>query len=59
MAGCLPQFQPVLEHVIKAVSIDHHLAGECNYHPISICIIINGPLIDEIEMNTSVMFSTK
>lgn len=56
MAGCLPQFQPVLEHVIKAVSIDQfNLAGvNATTHPISICIIINGPLIDEIEINASV-----
>ncbi len=56
MAGCLPSFQPVVEHLIKAVSEDRfNLTGvNTTTHPVSICTIINGPLIDEIGMNASV-----
>lgn len=56
MAGCLPSFQPVVEHMIKAVSEDKfNLTGvNATTHPVSICTIINGPLIDEIGMNATV-----
>ena len=56
MAGCLPSFQPVVEHVIKAVSEDKfNLTGvNATTHPVSICTILNGPLADEIGMNASV-----
>jgi len=54
MAGCRPGFQPVLEHVIKAISHDKfNLAGvNATTHPISICTIINGPLSDELGLNS-------
>jgi hypothetical protein len=56
MAGCLPSFQTVLEQAIIAVSVDKfNLEGvNATTHPVSICTIINGPLIDEIGMNASV-----
>jgi len=55
MAGCLPSFQPVLEHVIKAISREKfNLAGvNATTHPVSICTIINGPLADELGMNSA------
>ena len=55
MAGCLPQFQPVLEQVIKAISQEKfNLAGvNATTHPVSICTIINGPLADELGMNSA------
>jgi hypothetical protein len=54
MAGCRPGFQPVLEHVIKAISHDKfNLAGvNATTHPLSICTIINGPLSDELGLNS-------
>ncbi|MDY9924228.1 hypothetical protein [Methanobacterium sp.] len=54
MAGCLPQFQPVMEHVIQAISQDKfNLAGvNATTHPVSICTIINGPLTHELGMNS-------
>ena len=53
MAGCLPQFQPVMEHVIWAISQDKfNLAGvNATTHPVSICTIINGPLSLELGIN--------
>ena len=55
MAGGLPQFQPVMEHVIHAISQDKfNLAGvNATTHPVSICIIVNGPLSDELGLNSS------
>lgn len=54
MAGCLPQFQPVIEHVIHAISHDKfNLAGvNATTHPVSICTIVNGPLSRELGMNS-------
>lgn len=54
MAGCLPQFQPVMEHVIRAISHDKfNLAGvNATTHPVSICTIVNGPLSRELGMNS-------
>lgn len=56
MAGCLPSFQPVLEHAVKAVSYEKfNLTGvNTTTHPVSICTIINGPIADELGMNTGV-----
>jgi hypothetical protein len=56
MAGCLPQYQPAVENIIKAISLEKfNLAGiNATTHPVSICTIINGPLIDELGMNDSV-----
>lgn len=53
MAGCPPLFQPVLEHTIKAISLDKfNLTGvNATTHPVSICTIINGPLVKELGMN--------
>ncbi len=54
MAGCQPRFQPVMEHVIKAIYQDKfNLAGvNATTHPISICTIINGPLSNELGLNS-------
>jgi len=54
MAGCLSQFQPVIEHVIQAISQDKfNLAGvNATTHPVSICTIINGPLSSELGINS-------
>lgn len=53
MAGCPPLFQPVLEHIIKAISLHKfNLSGvNATTHPVSICTIINGPLVNELGMN--------
>ena len=54
MAGCLPQFQPVTEHIIQAISPDKfNLAGvNATTHPVSICTIVNGPLSHELGLNS-------
>jgi hypothetical protein len=54
MAGCLPSFQPVIEHSIKAISEDKfNLTGvNTTTHPVALCTIINGPLSHELGMNT-------
>jgi hypothetical protein len=53
MAGCLPQFQPVLEQTIQAIAQDKfNLTGvNATTHPVSICTIINGPVSTELGMN--------
>lgn len=54
MAGCLPRFMPVVQHTIKAVNQDKFNLPSINAttHPISICNIINGPISDEIAVNS-------
>ena len=54
MAGCLPNFMPVVQHAVKAVSQDNfNLPGiNATTHPISICTIINGPISRELEVNS-------
>ncbi len=53
MAGCLPEFQPTIEHTMKALSQEKfNLAGvNATTHPVSICTIINGPLSSELGVN--------
>lgn len=55
MAGCVPQFMPVILHSIKAISDEKfNLAGvNATTHPVSICAIINGPITDKIGINSS------
>ncbi|NYB50945.1 MAG: hypothetical protein HVN35_00015 [Methanobacteriaceae archaeon] len=54
MAGCLPSFQPVLQHAVKAISHEKfNLAGvNATTHPVSICTIINGPIARELGINS-------
>lgn len=56
MAGCLPNFMPVVQHVIKAVSQDKiNLPGvNATTHPIAISAIINGPIFGELAVNSGV-----
>jgi hypothetical protein len=56
MAGCFPGFQQVLEHTIKAISEEKfNLTGiNATTHPVSICTIINGPIADELGVNSGV-----
>jgi hypothetical protein len=53
MAGCLPNFAPVVQHVIKAVNQEKfNLPGvNATTHPISICVVINGPISRELAIN--------
>ena len=50
MAGCLPQFMPIIQHSIKAISIDKFNLTSVNAttHPVGICMILNGPISREI-----------
>lgn len=54
MAGCLPNFMPVVQHAIKAVSQEklNLPAINATTHPISICTILNGPISYEIAINS-------
>lgn len=54
MAGCLPNFMPVVQHAIKAVSQEklNLPAINATTHPISICTIVNGPISHEITINS-------
>lgn len=50
MAGCLPQFMPIVLNSIKSVSSEgFNIAGiNATTHPVAICTIMNGPLSSEI-----------
>lgn len=54
MAGCLPNFMPVVQHVIKAVGQEKiNLPGiNATTHPIAISAIINGPVSSELAFNS-------
>ena len=54
MAGCIPQFMPVILQSIKAISNDKfNLPGiNATTHPVAICSILNGPLGSEIGINS-------
>ena len=54
MAGCLPAFMPVIQHSVEALSHKElNLAGvNATTHPVAICTILNGPLPQEIGVNT-------
>ena len=56
MAGCLPQFLPVVQHAIKAVSREKFNLPAINAttHPVAISTIINGPISGEIAVNSGV-----
>lgn len=54
MAGCLPNFAPVVQHMIKAVNQEKfNLPGvNATTHPISICVVVNGPISRELAINS-------
>jgi len=54
MAGCIPQFMPVIQHSIKAVSQEKfNLPGvNATTHPVAICTILNGAITNEIGINS-------
>ncbi|MGB9936149.1 MAG: hypothetical protein ACPK7O_00370 [Methanobacterium sp.] len=54
MAGCIPQFMPIVQHSIKAISEEKfNLPGvNATTHPIAICTILNGPIANEIGINS-------
>jgi len=54
MAGCMPQFMPIIQHSIKAISNEKfNLPGvNATTHPVSICTLLNGPIGTEIDINT-------
>jgi hypothetical protein len=53
MAGCIPQFMPVIQHSIKAISEEKfNLPGvNATTHPVAICAVLNGPIASEIGIN--------
>ena len=55
MAGCLPQFMPIIQHSIKAISKEKfNLTGvNATTHPVGICTILNGPISREIGASSS------
>ena len=50
MAGCLPQFMPIVQHSIQALSIEKFNLTSVNAttHPVAVCTILNGPVSREI-----------
>lgn len=54
MAGCIPQFMPVIQHSIKAVSHPKfNLPGiTATTHSVAVCMILNGPIAGEISINS-------
>ncbi len=54
MAGCIPQFMPVIQHSIKAVSNPKfNLPGvNATTHPVAVCTILNGPIAGDISVNS-------
>lgn len=56
MAGSLPVFMPFIQNSVAAMNQEKfNLPGvNATTHPVSICIIANGPLSNEISMNSSV-----
>ena len=53
MAGCIPQFMPILETTIKAISNPKfNISGiNATTHPVSICTVINGPIRNKLNIN--------
>lgn len=54
MAGCIPAFMPLIQHIISAVSQERfNLPGvNATTHPTAICTILNGPISREISINS-------
>jgi hypothetical protein len=55
MAGCLPQFMPIIQHSMEAVSIEKFNLTSINAttHPVAVCTILNGPISREIDASSS------
>ncbi|MGB8232602.1 MAG: hypothetical protein WCE60_01285 [Methanobacterium sp.] len=55
MAGCLPQFMPIIQHSIEAVSNEKFNLTSINAttHPVAVCTILNGPISREIDASSS------
>ncbi|BDH80188.1 hypothetical protein MTTB_15670 [Methanothermobacter tenebrarum] len=55
MAGCPPQLMPFIENTIMAIADEKFNLAAINAttHPISVAIIVNGPIADEIGFNCS------
>ncbi len=55
MAGCLPQFMPIIQHSIKAISLEKFNLTSINAttHPVGVCMILNGPISGEIGASCS------
>ncbi|MDP3133567.1 MAG: hypothetical protein Q8M78_11605 [Burkholderiaceae bacterium] len=56
MAGCLPLFMPVLEKAITGMSQPQFNLARVNAttHPVAICALVNGPITQELEINSGV-----
>jgi len=56
MAGCMPQFMPIVQHSIEAISnVKFNLVGvNASTHPVSLCTILNGPVSREIGVGSGV-----
>jgi len=56
MAGCTPQFMPIVQHIIEAINHEKfNLTGiNATTHPVSICTILNGPISKEIDVANGV-----
>jgi hypothetical protein len=56
MAGCQPQFMPIVQHCIQALSVEKFNLTSVNAttHPVSICTILNGPVSNEIGLSYDV-----
>lgn len=54
MAGCIPQFMPIVQHSVKAISHKKFNLPAINAttHPVAVCIILNGPISNEIGINS-------
>lgn len=54
MAGCIPQFMPIILHSIKAISNKKFNLPAINAttHPVAVCAILNGPLSNEIGISS-------
>jgi hypothetical protein len=54
MAGCLPQFFPVVQGSIQALGQEKfNLTGvNATTHPVAVCTILNGPLSGELGLNS-------
>jgi hypothetical protein len=56
MAGCLPYYMPVIQNCVEAISIEKFNLTSINAttHPVSVCVIMNGPISQEIDANSGV-----
>lgn len=56
MAGCLPQFMPVVQNCVESLNNKKfNLPGiNATTHPVSVCVIMNGPVSREIDAGSGV-----